>query len=52
METQGKKEIQEAVVTAALVAIATGLVGFGFEVFRRRWFKEEPKKKADPPSTP
>ncbi len=47
METQGKKEIQEAVLTAALVAIVTGAVGFGFEVFRRRWFKkEEPKKPA------
>jgi len=46
MQTQGKKEIQEAVLTAALCAVATGIVGFAFEVFARRWFKEEEKKPA------
>ena len=29
MQTQGKKEIQEAVITAALVTIATGVIGIG-----------------------
>lgn len=45
MHTQGQKEIQEAVITAALVTIVTGVIHFGFEVFSRRWFKEEDSKK-------
>ena len=47
MHTQGKKEIQEAVVTAALVTLVTGVIHFGFEVFSRRWFKEDEKKKPE-----
>jgi len=45
MQTQGKKEIQEAVITAALVTIATGVIGIGFEFIKRALFakKEEPK---------
>lgn len=47
METQGKKEIQEAVITAALVTVVTGLIGFGFEVFKRRWFREDKAAKSE-----
>lgn len=39
--------IQEAVITAALVTIVTGVIHFGFEVFSRRWFKDDEKKKQE-----
>ncbi len=53
MQTQGKKEIQEAVITAALVTIATGVIGIGFEFIKRALFvkKEEPKPAPTPPTT-
>ncbi len=46
MENQGKKEIQEAVITAALVTVATGLIGIGFELIKRHLFKKEEPKSA------
>jgi len=50
METQGKKEITEAVITATLVTIVGGIVGLGFRYLDSILFKkkEEPvKSKAD-----
>lgn len=45
METQDKKKVAEAVVTATLCAVATGLVGIGIELMKRHIFKpEQPKE--------
>lgn len=45
METQDHKKVAEAVVIAALCAVATGLVGIGVELLKRRIFKpEQPKE--------
>ncbi len=44
MKSQGKKESKEAVVTAALCATVTGIVGLGIEYLRRRLFFDKDKK--------
>jgi len=47
MQTQDKKKVAEAVITATLCAVATGLVGIGVELLKRRVFKpEQPKENA------
>jgi hypothetical protein len=46
MNTQGQKEIKEAVVTAALCATVTGIVGLGIEYLRRRLFSSKPENKS------
>ena len=53
MRTHGKKEIQEAVITAALVTIATGVIGIAFELLKKRIFvkKEELNSNAVPSPT-
>ncbi len=45
METQDHKKIAEAVVIAGLCAVATGLVGIGMELLKRRIFKPEQTEK-------
>jgi hypothetical protein len=47
MKSQGKKEIKEAVVVAALCATVTGLVGIGIEYLRRRVFTEKKPEKTE-----
>lgn len=46
MKSQGKKEIKEAVVTAALCATVTGIVGLGIEYLRRRLFVDKKPDKS------
>ncbi len=44
VKTQDHKKVAEAVVIAALCAVATGLVGIGMELLKRRIFKPDPPK--------
>jgi hypothetical protein len=48
MNTQGRKEIAEAVVIAALCTLASGLITWGLETLKSSVKKEEPKKKTPP----
>jgi len=49
MQTQDRKKVAEAVVTATLCAVATGLVGIGIELLKRHvFFKPEPPKEPQP----
>lgn len=54
MESQGRKEVVEAVVVASLCALATGIIGIGLQALANKLFpekKEESKKdtsKVDP----
>ena len=43
-EAQGAKEIGQAVVIAALSALATGLINWGIETLKKRAAKGERKK--------
>lgn len=47
MKTQDRKKVTEAVVIATLCAVATGLVGIGVELLKRRIFKPEPPAKKE-----
>lgn len=44
METQGAKEVRDAVLIAALSAIATGLINWTIEVAKKKANKSEEKK--------
>lgn len=45
INTQGKKEIAEAVTVAALCALTTGIIGLGLEVVRNKLFAEKKSSK-------
>ncbi len=44
MESQGKKEVIEAVVTAALVALITGFIEYAFDLIHDRREKSQEKR--------
>lgn len=46
MQTQGRKEVAEAVVIAALTTLAAGLVKWGIE-HTQEYFKQRKKRKKD-----
>lgn len=48
-ETNGRKEVSEAVLVATLCAVATGVVGIGMEMIRQMLFSK-PELKKPPPS--
>lgn len=49
MNTQGRKEIAEAVAIAALCTLVSGLITWGIESLKNTVKKEEPAKKRKPP---
>lgn len=48
MNTQGRKEIAEAVVIAALCTLASGLITWGIESLKSSFKKEEAPPKKTP----
>jgi hypothetical protein len=47
INTQGRKEIAEAVTVAALCALTTGLIGLGLEAVRNKLFREKKSTKQE-----
>ena len=47
IETQGRKEVAEAVVQAAIIAVCTGLINWGLETLKTQAKKRDEDAKKD-----